>query len=472
MRSVNPQGSFLLIALLFAGGCSAGGSAAPSGSGTAAITFHKHVEPLLQQHCQGCHSPGHIAPFSLVSYADVKAVASLVVAQTRARTMPPFGAASTADCRPRFGWQDDNRLSDAEIELVASWAASGAAEGSPADAPPPFSPPPDGLPGVQQTVEPRTPFVAGGSSDQFQCFVIDPGFTQARYLNGWHFVAGNPRVVHHALMFVTTDAGAAAQAVAKGGAHGSYPCFGGPEVSARLLGAWAPGAVPAELPPTVATTVAAGSVLVMQVHYHPAGLEQQTDSTRFQMRFAEAAPKWQLVTSLIGNFSSYDAASGDGLQPDPATGEVAFRIPANDGSKVIDQVFTLPPRVLGIPLPELRLLSIGAHMHYVGRDMRISVERGATVAGADPKSECLLETPAWNFNWQRGYAYATDLDSLPRLHGGDKLRMRCVYDNSMKNPFVVTALEQQHLSTPRDVYLGETTLDEMCLGVFGTILSL
>jgi hypothetical protein len=41
------------------------------------------------------------------------------------------------------------------------------------------------------------------------------------------------------------------------------------------------------------------------------------------------------------------------------------------------------------------------------------------------------------------------------------------YDNSMENQFVVNALKQQGLSAPRDVYMGETTLDEMCLGAFG-----
>ncbi len=28
------------------------------------VTFHRDVEPILQKHCQECHRPGEIAPFS------------------------------------------------------------------------------------------------------------------------------------------------------------------------------------------------------------------------------------------------------------------------------------------------------------------------------------------------------------------------------------------------------------------------
>ncbi len=34
------------------------------------LTWSKQIAPLFQQHCQGCHRPGDIAPFPLVSYSD------------------------------------------------------------------------------------------------------------------------------------------------------------------------------------------------------------------------------------------------------------------------------------------------------------------------------------------------------------------------------------------------------------------
>ncbi len=56
---------------------------------------------------------------------------------------------------------------------------------------------------------------------------------------------------------------------------------------------------------------------------------------------------------------------------------------------------------------------------------------------------------------------------MPLTRSGDKIYLRCEYDNSMNNPYVVEALEDQGLDAPIDVVLGEETLDEMCLGVFG-----
>ena len=83
-----------------------------------------------------------------------------------------------------------------------------------------------------------------------------------------------------------------------------------------------------------------------------------------------------------------------------------------------------------------------------------------------PAEECLLQTPHWDFNWQRGYRYDAPLDELPTAGPGDVLQFRCTYDNSLDNPFVRDALDEQGLTEPREVRLGEESLDEMCLGAF------
>jgi hypothetical protein len=31
-------------------------------------TYHEHVVPVLQKHCQTCHRPGEAAPFSMLTY--------------------------------------------------------------------------------------------------------------------------------------------------------------------------------------------------------------------------------------------------------------------------------------------------------------------------------------------------------------------------------------------------------------------
>ena len=33
-------------------------------------TFNKDVAPILYKNCAGCHRPGEVAPFSLLTYQD------------------------------------------------------------------------------------------------------------------------------------------------------------------------------------------------------------------------------------------------------------------------------------------------------------------------------------------------------------------------------------------------------------------
>ena len=67
------------------------------------------------------------------------------------------------------------------------------------------------------------------------------------------------------------------------------------------------------------------------------------------------------------------------------------------------------------------------------------------------------------------YAYDAPTDALPIARGGDTLLIRCEYDNSLDNPALAEVLAERGLDAPVDVELGDGTLDEMCLGVFGVI---
>jgi len=216
---------------------------------------------------------------------------------------------------------------------------------------------------------------------------------------------------------------------------------------------------------------------VMQVHYHPTRVSRETDaSTSVDMVFTDT-PKIPGFLALIGNFgeANMDVAGGAGfgLLPgpdDPASGP-AFVIPPNVTAHTETQRFRVPKpgeamaaNAVNLSASAYRMWGVGTHMHYVGHDMKIDLEH------ADGQTECLLQTPDWDFSWQRLYYYDAPLSSVPLVRPGDVINMRCTYDNSMANRFVRTALEQQSIDTPIDVHLGETTLDEMCLGVFGVAL--
>src|SRR5688572_1448303 len=57
-----------------------------------AVTFHRHVQPLLQRHCQTCHRPGQVAPMSLLTYKDARPWATAIRKKVLDRSMPPWPA--------------------------------------------------------------------------------------------------------------------------------------------------------------------------------------------------------------------------------------------------------------------------------------------------------------------------------------------------------------------------------------------
>ena len=64
----------------------------PSVRAADTITFSEHVAPIVYAHCASCHRPGEAAPFSLLTYADVKQRATLIARLTASRRMPPWKA--------------------------------------------------------------------------------------------------------------------------------------------------------------------------------------------------------------------------------------------------------------------------------------------------------------------------------------------------------------------------------------------
>jgi len=459
-----------------------GGAAVSSGSGGApavilpsgAITYYQHTAPIITQKCAGCHQAGSIAPFSLTSYDDAKKWGPTLLPAIDSGRMPPWSAISTPECQPRFGFQNDRRLTDMEKALLHEWVRTGMLEGDSMTAAP--LPPAASLelPNANATVKIPTSASVSGNTDQFICFTIDPQLAQDVWLTGTQVNAGNKAIVHHVLVFDDPNGESIGKAAAGGG---KYDCFGGVGVSGPLLAAWAPGATAAITPADVGLPVKAGSRLVMQVHYHPTGAGVQVDSdTSVALRWVTTQPKYTGQLQLIGNFQRTDANEAGGVGfgllagPNDPPGGPEFMIPAGVKDHTETQRFQLPGGVQAAALgAKYYLFGVGSHMHYVGRDMKIDVHRSSPSA-TEPADECLLQTPSWNFNWQGAYFYDALLLDLPTLSPGDVLGLRCTYDNTLSNPFLPAALDSQGLTAPRDVRLGETTLDEMCLGIFGVAI--
>src|SRR2546425_159464 len=140
---------------------------APVEESNPTVTFNKDVLPILQKHCQSCHRPGQIGPFSMLSYESTRPWARSIKARAESRQMPPWFA------DPRHGaFANDRSLAQRDIDTLVKWADTGAARAPNRAAPGarggggprPGSPPTGTAVGSEDNENPpRGPATAGGN---------------------------------------------------------------------------------------------------------------------------------------------------------------------------------------------------------------------------------------------------------------------------------------------------------------------
>src|SRR5579884_4242832 len=123
--------SFIALAIIVLGLTAAGWAGGPSGPADndvkdgKAPTFYKDMLPVFQDHCQVCHRPGQIGPFSLMDYQSARPWAKAIRTAVMERKMPPWLA------NPKYGhFNNDRSLSQAQIDSVVAWVDAGAPAGN------------------------------------------------------------------------------------------------------------------------------------------------------------------------------------------------------------------------------------------------------------------------------------------------------------------------------------------------------
>ncbi len=424
----------------------------------ARATWYQDVAPILSKHCMSCHQDGGIAPFSLTAYDDAVEVSAMMVTKVDAGEMPPFDAREEADCTPRYGWQDDPRLTAAEKATLHTWIEDGHALGTEAEI---AKPPSTALAGISKTMTPTQGWTATGSKDQFVCYVLDPGNTQLTWLTGLQVRPGNDLVVHHAVLTEITKQPDIDAIVAARGIGQPWDCSASATPGDFVVNVWTPGNQPMNTPSDLAVPLVANAKIVMQIHYHPAGKVNDIDFTAVDLKFSSVWPRKMYFVAAIGNEFS---APNLERSPDEAPGTAPkFMIPKNVADHPENMNRTL--ETLG-GLTGVKVFSVNPHMHLVGTHISGKIVRPAA-RGSDPKQECLANG-AWNFDWQRTYIYNAPIDSLPSIEAGDKIEISCTWNNTIGNPFVQRMLADSNLPPqPIDITLGEQTTNEMCLEIFG-----
>ncbi len=386
------------------------------------VTYYQHVAPLLNQQCQGCHQPGAIASFlPLTSYAQVKPLAKRIKAVTQSRQMPPFMPDNSGSCA---SYQNAKVLNDSELSLLAAWADQGAQEGEYAEQPEPQSP--ASLPGQTHLATMAEPYRPDASKhDDYRCFVLNPGFSgsQSKFLTDYLVVPGDPKLVHHVVVYQVTSAKAGEQALKNDEADAGpgYTCFGGANVSGvRMVMNWAPGTGIVSLPKDTGIRLDPDLPLVFQVHYHVMGTPGFDQST-IKMKLADKVPLEMTPTFLSP------------LKP--------LSIPPQTVAYVHEGKASLQS-ALGGNRP-LKIMGVRAHMHKLGSQMQVSVK-------TDAGDKCLIDVPRYDYQWQTSYFLNQPVDIMSK----DSINIRCVYDSTSRQ------------TTTR---WGEGTDDEMCLATLYTI---
>ena len=381
------------------------------------VTFTEDVAPIVFNNCSSCHRPGEGAPFNLLNYRDVKKRGQLIRDVTSTGYMPPWP--------PALGWghfQDERRLTPAQVATLKEWVATGMTEG-PADKLPALPEFPAGgwslgTPDLIVTLPAAFDIPADGR-DIYRSFVLPLNINEDKWVTAIEIRPTARSVVHHALFFL--DNTGAARKLDEADATPGFGRMGFPRTG--TLGGWAVGATPRHLPMDLAYPLAKGSDLVVQMHFHPSG-KAEREQTTFGLYFAKQAPSKRLMgtrTPLAFGFGT--KLRTQGIKP----GEKDFTIQGE---------WTAPF--------DVDVVSIGGHAHYLCTKMKAVAER------PDGQEVKLFAIDDWDFNWQGRYNFVEPV----RLPKGTIIRTTLVYDNSADNP-------RNPTDPPVHVRWGEGSTDEM-----------
>ena len=386
------------------------------------VTFHKNVERILQQHCQECHRPGEIAPFSMLTYEQVRPWAKAIKADVLQGKMPPWPA------DPHYAkFANDRSLTKAQIDTLAAWADSGAPEGNKADAPKPRTwvdgwniPKPDHVVEMPQAFE-----MPASGTVEYQYIVVPTGLTEDKWIQMVEIRPSDRTVVHHAVVFIR-EPGSKWLADAQPGvpyvpqAANAGQRFGNTQGQGNdVLCIYTPGMVPDVYKPGQAKQIKAGSDLIFQMHYTASG-KPGKDQTKVGLVYAKEPPAERIIT--IGALNN------------------RFTIPAGDANYMAEATTPI--------INPMTVLSFFPHMHLRGKAFQYDI------IYPTGETQTVLKVNNWSLNWQLSYK----LDTPIQLQPGAKVKATAWWDNSPNNP--------ANPDPKVDVKWGEQSWEEMLIGFF------
>ena len=386
-------------------------------------TFYRDIVPVLEKHCQSCHRPGEIAPFSLVTYEETKPWASDILRAIQSRKMPPWFA---DPCCGHFS--NDPSLSHNEIEKISEWVKAGGPAGDQNDAPlPPHRTDGWNISSPDLVIKMPLAVKLPATGDvEYTYEIVPTNFAEGKWVRMSELRPSARNHVHHAVVYIRppesnwlrgAPVGVPFTASSLRDPHLMHEAH---ETTSDLLLVYAPGSSPENWPAGMAKFIPAHSNLIFQMHY-TTNSRAARDQSSLGLVFAKEQPKQRVLTLQLAN--DHDT----------------IPIPANTDNYRVEVSGTLPN--------DATLLGFFPHMHLRGKKFEYDIVH------ADGSRETLLRVD-YDFYWQLSYRLAKPLF----LAAGTKLEAVAWYDNSRNNP---------HNPDPNSaVKWGEQTYNEMMVGFF------
>lgn len=391
-------------------------SAAPSERDAAEGAVPCAIERIITENCGTCHGaqPRFGAPQSLTTLEALQTWNSYIVDRITnvQRPMPP---------------PPTPPLGGAELTTLIDWLRSGAPAGAACDTP--ATPPPEDevvpeMPAAEEDCDhvldltahgPSGPEDANGyqvprQNDIYTCFAFTAPWLSTVHALSFRPIVDDDRVLHHWLLYSADSASTSIHGRPRQNGE-VYGCDG-TNPGLTLVAGWAPGGIPAVMPPEVGLEMPPpGGIFILEIHYHnDAGVDARDKSgvrvcTTENLRPNTAAMHWL------------------GEERGPAH-ILPFSVPPGDSE------------ITGHCNPNIQtpvhVLTTSPHMHRRGTRMRTVIHRAG---GGD---ETLLDTP---FDYQNQIIY----QSPNILNPGDRLSTTCYF----RNP-------------GGTAHFGTSTDDEMC----------
>jgi hypothetical protein len=391
-------------------------------------TYYKDVQPILAKHCVRCHHDGGQGVGDFLDEEDVVALAPQIMSSIESGSMPP--PASDPECHDYIG-SDFMFLPDEKKEVIRKWVEQGSPLGDISDEQPTDAL--DLLDVELQTAdlivtiqEPYTPEFNDESNpgNEYRCFALEHNREEAFYITALHPIIDQTSMVHHVVLAKAKDDSMVnGSKRAKGANCIDDGAFISDFSSGAMLGGWAPGMQPIELPEGVGILIQPDDYIVIQMHYYKGDNPEGTsDQSGYTFRTTDQV---EHVAQMF------------------PFGFQNFTIPAGD------EAYTKTTSI-GLPF-DIKIWGIFPHMHVLGSAYK------TWIAHEDGDKTCLAESKYYDFENQLQYIYEYDEE----LSKDDKLKISCTWNNSTSNPDLIH-------NPPIDIGYGERTDEEMCYA-FGLI---